>query len=282
MTLSHYLSHRRYYEVALWAALLGFNMSANAWVSTLDAQRVGLEVAWWAPLTWEFSSMLFTAALLPLMLAFDRRFPLEPPLLRRHLPLHLLFTLPYSLIHVAGMYWARRAFYAWMGDDYLWPNWWAEFGYEYLKDCRGYFSLIALIYLYRFLLLRWQGQAAFVAEGTEESVQQPASDRFLVKKLGREFLVRVEDIDWLEAAGNYVNLHVGTRIYPLRETMGSIESRLEGRGFARVHRSAIVNLDRVREIVPFDSGDGEARLTTDQRIPVSRRYRKALREQLAS
>ncbi|MCB1641908.1 MAG: LytTR family transcriptional regulator, partial [Xanthomonadales bacterium] len=70
--------------------------------------------------------------------------------------------------------------------------------------------------------------------------------------------------------------------YPLRETMGSIESRLEGRGFARVHRSAIVNLDRVREIVAFDSGDGEARLTTDQRIPVSRRYRKALREQLAS
>lgn len=229
---------------------------------------------------WEGSSTLLTAALLPVMLAFDRRFPLELTRPWPALPAHLLFTLPYSLVHVAGMYWLRQAGHALAGDDYHWANWWGEFGYEYLKDFRSYFSLLALLYLYRFVLLRLQGQAAFVAEGQEEAPQVATADRFLVKKLGREFLVRVEEIDWLEAAGNYVNLHVGSRIYPLRETMTAIEARLEGRGFARVHRSAIVNLDRVQEIVPFDSGDGEARLAGSVRIPVSRRYRKALREQL--
>jgi len=110
------------------------------------------------------------------------------------------------------------------------------------------------------------------------AAQQPVVDRFLVKKLGREFLVRVADIDWIEASGNYVNLRVGTRAYPLRETMAGIESRLAGAGFMRVHRSAIVNLDRVQEIVPFDTGDGEIRLAGEVRVPVSRRYRKELRE----
>jgi DNA-binding LytR/AlgR family response regulator len=139
-----------------------------------------------------------------------------------------------------------------------------------------------LIYLYRFVLRRAQGEAQFLAEGTEDAVTkpQPVIDRFLVKKLGREFLVKVADIDWIEASGNYVNLRVGTRAYPLRETMAGIESRLADAGFMRVHRSAIVNLDRVQEIVPFDTGDGEARLAGDLRVPVSRRFRKELRERL--
>lgn len=282
MTLTDYLAHRRRYEIGLWGALLLLNCAANVWVSTLDAARAGLDLAWWEPLLWESSSTLLTAVLLPVMLVFDRRYPLELTRPWPSLPAHLLFTLPYSLAHVAGMYWLRKAGHGLAGGDYHWPHWWAEFGYEYLKDFRSYFSLLALLYLYRFILLRLQGQAAFVSEGPEEAAQAPTADRFLVKKLGREFLVRVEDIDWLEASGNYVNLHVGPRIYPLRETMTAIEGRLEGRGFARVHRSAIVNLDRVQEIVPFDSGDGEARLAGEVRIPVSRRYRKALREQLGA
>jgi DNA-binding LytR/AlgR family response regulator len=102
----------------------------------------------------------------------------------------------------------------------------------------------------------------------------------LIKKLGREFLVRVDDIDWIEASGNYVNLHVGSQVYPLRETMTGITERMQPQGFQRVHRSAVVNLDRVAEIVPFESGDGEARLASGARVPVSRRYRKELRERI--
>lgn len=77
-----------------------------------------------------------------------------------------------------------------------------------------------------------------------------------------------------------MNLHVRGRVYPLRDTMTSISEKLAAQGFQRVHRSAIVNLDQVAEIVAFDSGDGEAKLRTDIRVPVSRRFRKELRERL--
>src|SRR5690606_27871546 len=115
----------------------------------------------------------------------------------------------------------------------------------------------------------------------EDAPPAPVTDRFLVKKLGREFLVRVEDIDWIEAAGNYVTLHVGERLYPLRETMTAIEQKLDGRGFARVHRGAIVNLDRVRDIEPFDTGDARAHLVSGTAVAVSRRYRQTLKARLA-
>ena len=129
-----------------------------------------------------------------------------------------------------------------------------------------------------FILRRLQGEAGFLAD--DDTSATTNSDRFLVKKLGREFLVRIDDIDWIESSGNYVNLHVGERVYPLRETMTRIDERLGTLGFQRVHRSAIVNLDRIAEITAYDSGDGEARLRNDITVPVSRRYRQELRERL--
>ena len=140
--------------------------------------------------------------------------------------------------------------------------------------------ILALIHLYRFILRRIQGEAELMDEG--EALDEPAvtSERFLVKKLGREFLVRTNDIDWIEACGNYVNLHVGRRVYPLRDTMTRIDGRLADQGFQRVHRSAIVNLERIVELSQTESGDGEARLTSEVVVPVSRSYRKALRARL--
>jgi len=280
MTLEHYLAHKTRYEIALWTLFFLVNVVANSLVSGLDAARAGIPLSWWEPWVWEGSSGLLWALLIPVIVTFDARFPLQLGAFHRAIVPHLLMTLPVALAHVCGMFGLRALVYNALGDSYPWSNWWPEFGYEYLKDFRSYFSIIAMIYLYRFVLLRLQGLAEFVGEGADESAAAELSDRFLVKKLGREFLVKVDDIDWLQASGNYVNLHVGERIYPLRETMTAIEARLAPRGFARVHRSAIVNLDRVREIIPFDTGDGEARLGGEIRVPVSRRYRKELRERL--
>lgn len=281
MSIDRYLSHKTRYEVALWGLFFLLNFVANAMVSTLDAARVGVPIIWWEPWVWEGTSGLLWLSLLPAIVAFDRRYPIQLRDVGRTMIPHLLFTLPVAVVHVCGMFGLRSAIYALLGDSYSWWQWWSEFGYEYLKDFRSYFSMIAIIYLYRFIVLRLQGLAEFVPEGREESAAAEHNDRFLVKKLGREFLVKVEDIDWLQASGNYVNLHVGARVYPLRETMTAIEARLASRGFARVHRSAIVNLDRVQQIVPFDSGDGEAHLVGDIKVPVSRRYRRELRERLA-
>lgn len=282
MTLEGYLRNRRAFEVGMWAAVFLVNFVANSIVVTLDLDKLGVEAAPWEPVVWEGTSGLVMAALLLLLLVFDRHFPLERGRLRRGVVAHALFSVPWSLLHVAGMVALRTAIYAAAGYRYRYPDLPMELVYEYLKDFRAYASFLVVVYLYRFVLRRLQGEAQFLAEGAEDAatMQQPVSDRFLVKKLGREFLVRVGDIDWIEASGNYVNLHVGPRVYPLRETMAGIESRLGEAPFMRVHRSAIINLDRVEEIVPFDTGDGEARLGGGQRVPFSRRYRKELRDRL--
>lgn len=276
-----YLRHRRIFEVGFWLLLAAVNASANSITTNIDLARTGVGVATWEPWAWEITSGLAWLALIPLILAFDHRFPLHRPQPPRHYFWHLLFSVLASALHITAMVLLRELVYAAAGSDYSFGPWHAEFGYKYLKDMRTYAGFLALIYFYRLVLRRWQGEAGFLDQGREDSASEPVTDRFPVKKLGREFLVRVEDIDWIESAANYVNLHVGDRVYPLRDTMAAIEQKLGARGFARVHRSAILNLDRVREIEPFDTGDARAHLTTGHTVPVSRRHRQALRDLLA-
>lgn len=280
MTLQDWLRHKRRNEVLLWAAFFTLQTAANIAVIAFDLGRAGLAYPMWAVSVWEISSAMMLLALVPLLLWFDRHFPLHIGRLGRNVVAHLLLTLPWSVLHVAGMVAIRKAVYLALGRTYEFGPLSTELVYEYLKDFRAYFALLALIYLYRFVIRRLQGEARFVPEGNDE----PAAvnpDRFLVKMLGKEFLVRVSDIDWIEAAGNYVTLHVGSKAYMLRETMSGIERRLTESGFARVHRSAIVNLDRVAHIEPFDTGDARAHLTSGQTVSVSRRYRQQLKEQLS-
>ena len=249
-------------------------------VALIDRNRVGLEGGTTVALILEGTSHFAVLLAFPFVLWFDRHFTLGGEKWLRNVVAHALFSVVFSLAHVTLMYWMRVAlFSAMFGERYIWDNWVGEFGYEYLKDFRAYLLILVLLYLYRFVLRRLQGEAGFVGE--EDEPTSAISDRFLVKKLGREFLVRVDDIDWIESSGNYVNLHVGQRVYPLRETMSRIDERLQPMGFQRVHRSAIVNLERVAEITAFDSGDGEARLRSDATVPVSRRFRQELRERLA-
>lgn len=260
--------------------MFGLNAIANSINKNYDLARTGMDIQRWEPWAWEISSSLVLLLLIPAILAFDRRFPLQGLHTRWNYLWHLLFTLPYSLVHIAGMVLLREIIYRWMGGNYYIGHWPDEFLYEYLKDARTYATLVAAIYLYRFVLRRWQGEAGFLSEGREEEPPEPVVDRFLVKKLGREFLVKVDDIDWIESSANYVTLHVGERLYPLRETMSGIEQKLKAQGFARVHRGAIINLDRVKEIEPFDTGDARAHLVSGAVVPVSRRYRQELKERL--
>ena len=279
------MARRRSWEVGLWSAFLAIGVFSNIGVVWLDLGRADIGINSWEPVVWEITSHVVIGLLIPLILWFDRQFPIGVETWRRSMLAHSFFTVVFSLAHVTMMYWARVVAYIVIGNNsgYEWRgwDWWVQFGYEYLKDFRSYFMFLAIIYLYRFILRRLQGEAEFISEGKEEAEPVAVTDRFLIKKLGREFLVRVEDIDWIQSSGNYVTLHVGKRPYPLRETMAGIGDRLAHQGFQRVHRSAIVNLDRIVEIVPFETGDGEARLMSDTIVPVSRRYRKELRERLA-
>ena len=101
-------------------------------------------------------------------------------------------------------------------------------------------------------------------------------DRIAVKAAGRVILVKADEIDWVEAADNYVNLHVGSASHLLRETMNSFEQRLPTDRFLRISRSTIVNLDRVRELQPLFHGEYAVILADGTRLSLSRGYRDRL------
>jgi two-component system LytT family response regulator len=105
-------------------------------------------------------------------------------------------------------------------------------------------------------------------------------DRLTIKSAGRVVFLPAAEIDWIEAADYYASLHVGPKIHLVRRSMNELESDLDPTRFCRIHRSTIVNLDRVREL-RFDSdGDLELVLADGARLRLSRRYRKEVQARL--
>jgi two-component system LytT family response regulator len=112
---------------------------------------------------------------------------------------------------------------------------------------------------------------------------QPMSyyrDRLAVRVGEGLVLLRTEQVDWIEAADNYVNLHCGGETHTVRETMNALEKALDPRRFLRIHRSAIVNLDRVKALQPWFRGDYRVVLSTGATLTLSRGYRKSLEDRI--
>jgi two-component system LytT family response regulator len=99
-------------------------------------------------------------------------------------------------------------------------------------------------------------------------------DRLLVKAEGRVFFIKVDEIDWIEAAGNYVRVHVGNESHLLRETMHAMEAKLDPNQFLRMHRSTIVNVDRIKELQPWFNGEYVVILRDGTQLRLSRGYRE--------
>ena len=280
-----YQPWRRPVEIGYWVVGYAISAATNSATALMDVRRAGLDFAAWEPVVWEWSSSLVMLALVPVLVWFTRRVPLHLDTWRRALPLHLVASVAWSLLHVAGMVALRKLAYTTQGSVYDFGEWPREFGYEYLKDIRSYAGMVTTIEVYRWLLRRLQGEASILAQADDvppPGVDNVASmvdrpERFLVRKLGKEFLVPASDVEWLQASGNYVNLHVRGRDYPLRATMASIEQQFDPARFVRVHRSYMVNLDCIGEIEPLDTGDARIVMRDGNTIPCSRRHRDALR-----
>lgn len=284
--LARYRPWRRHAEIGFWVAVLAVQMLFNSVVTLIDLRRFDPAFPYWHPLLWELTSALVIGGLIPLVIAFERRKPLRWDTLRRNLPWHLLGSVVFCGVHVIGMVLLRKTAYALLGDSYTVRSWAAQFGYEYLKDVRTYVLILVAVWSYRLLLLRLQGEARVLdppePPATPAADPAPASaparpERFLVRKLRKEFLIAANEIDWLQAEGNYVGLRVNGHDYLLRSTLTDFLEQLDPSRFARVHRSYAVNLDRVAEIEPLDGGDARLKMKDGGQVPCSRRYREALK-----
>lgn len=107
------------------------------------------------------------------------------------------------------------------------------------------------------------------------------AERLVVKTAGRITFLRTDEIDWVEAHGNYACLHVGKDTHLLRETMSAIEARLDPQKFIRIHRSTIANLERIKELHPSFHGDFIVVLRNGTQLTLSRTHRRELQRRLS-
>ncbi len=121
-----------------------------------------------------------------------------------------------------------------------------------------------------------------LASLTRSPMPESSSFRLAVRNNGHVIFLTADEIEWIEAAGNYVRLKAGGESYLLRETMSGVEAKLPHDRFLRIHRSAIVNLDSVRELVPSPHGDFVVVLRSGKRLPLSRGCRERLEEALGT
>lgn len=128
---------------------------------------------------------------------------------------------------------------------------------------------------------RLQSHHATPDESALEPVQESYASRIVFKSRGRILFLSVDDIRWIAAEENYVRICTVAESHLLRETMTSLESRLNPRMFLRVHRSAIVNLQYVREVKNEADGDATVVLTSGEKIAMSRSYRSSVQRLLS-
>jgi len=103
-----------------------------------------------------------------------------------------------------------------------------------------------------------------------------AVDRLPIKVNGRIMVIRVADIDWIEADGDYVSVHVGNKTWLMRDTIAAVELRLALSGFVRIHRSTLVNAERVKELQPQDKGEYTVVLHDGTELKLTRHYRTSV------
>ena len=181
----------------------------------------------------------------------------------RHFFIHLGASLDLALLHLVVTVWVQGGSFAQKLVD--------DFALYYHWNVVVYWAILGIVHAldYHRDLEQHRAQEA-------SPKARRAAERLLVADDGRSLFVRTADVEWIEAARNYVRLHAGSRSYVVRTTLAALEEQLDGERFRRTGRSALVNVDRVREVQPWFHGDAIVILESGARVTLSRRYRSNL------
>lgn len=270
---------------------LFLNNSINAASDWTELSRdENNSTALWEPYLWEYSSALATALLVIPLIYFIRKLDTYAFGVRTWLVWHFAFASLFSIAHVTLMVTFRELCYLLSDKEYNFGPIAREFFYEYRKDIWGYITLVTFYYIIMFSYRRLIGEASVIREhdapeevSGNKGIISPSTmpDNLLVKKLNKEFLVKLSDVYWVEASGNYINLHTVKSTFPLRYTMKQFCEHAIEKGFIRVHRSYAVQSTLIDNIRFEDSGDGILTLLDSTEVPVSRRYKDTLKARLS-
>jgi DNA-binding LytR/AlgR family response regulator len=258
--------------VLVWGAVLLFSCSREILTIALEQVHSAHPIAAAAYVTWEVSSHLALALLIPALYWAWRN--LRPARIGWPLALlgHVAAAVTFSLMHVALMMLLRQFAYEAAGEHYDPADMLFQFVYEFQKDAFTYASMLALIWGLNRILETWPAKAVpapKVAAAPSEIVFE-VRDGAETRRISAASLVRVE------AAGNYVELIGAAGRVLHRITMTAAEVVLKPAGFIRVHRSHLLNPAGIKSVALLPDGDAVAAMSNGDRVPVSRRFRGAL------
>jgi len=287
---TQFQQHKFAYETFALVAYFAINATINATTVLMEELRkTQASFHSWEPFAWEYSSALASLIIIPLIAWLTRRYPWNWRAGIQSLVLYSCAAIAYSLLHVSLMVTVRELAYLLSASDYQFANSFPELTFEILyearKDIWSFCFFIAMIAIYRYLISQWLGDVSSVSDNTDEGSNEELSEALasilLVKKLGKEFLIKSQQIEWAEACGNYANLHIGEDVYPMRITMSDFVEKGTHLGFARVHKSYAINVNRVHYIEALPSGDAEVVMLSGNKVKLSRRYKKDFDEFIA-
>ena len=257
----------RWAAPVIWTTILSVSCVTQAYITVADDARRGASTPFATSFAIQATSHVVIAALIPVVYWMQRHFPLTSA---RNFAAHTVALVLFSVVHTLGMAALRMLwFIAILGDaSYRFPITLDRLGYEFTKDIFTYCVMNLGVMAFHYLRER-ETAVAPAAKG------EATPERFAVRKRGgSEVMVEVADIDWVEASGNYAILHVGGETFEIRSSLAKLEAELDPRRFVRVHKSHLVNIGRVAEVVPWVSGDWRIRLQDGAEVNLSRRYRQ--------
>lgn len=245
--------------VAVLVVILTFNS-----LNVLDERaRAGHPLLFWEPMVWEGTSGLYFLAASPVILGLSRRFWLLAPPRAPKLAIHIAGALLVSLGHVVIAGIARWAIYKAVGGYYDPFAMVGDWAYEFRKDVLVYAAVAGIYTAWRRLRDRPAQEA-------------PDAEVLEVRDGARRHFVPLSEVTWVEAAGNYVELHRGTSGLLHRASLAQMERRLESAGFVRIHRSRLVRREAIAAVESKPTGDFLVRLRDGRELAGSRRFRKPL------
>lgn len=240
----------------------------NATSQIMDLRSAGLSFELFEPFLWETSSAAILVLLAPLVGLAVRRWPLDGPGVWTSLAVHAGLTLPFAAAHVFALYVVRTGTYLLLDKsyDFFRGGIGLTFIYEWRKDIISY-AIFAAVFA-----------AAMWLERRRNNPVSPSGppDRIEVRDGGKTLFLAPADILYLEAAGNYVEIHTAAAVHLVRGTLAAWDTRLNGLGFARIHRSRLVNRAHIAAMTPTGSGDFEVMLSSGKSLQGSRRFRSSL------
>ena len=264
---------RRLGEAAFFIVLVAVLWTADTLTKFSQLRFFGHEPDSFRLITEQVTSAIVVLLLVPAVAWWLSRFPLQRGRLVVAAAGHIIGSVLFAIAHYFLMIGLRFMVFGIAGERYVFSDFWfRNLVVEYQKDIKIYVVTVGIIAAYRYVRsTRTRAPAATVA-----------ADRLVVQTGKGETIIRRDDIEYLEAARNYVTVSTQERDFLVRNTLAKLEEQLAPGQIVRTHRSYLVNIDKIEEIRATETGGHEIHLQSGKTVPLSRGYRDKFRSLFAS